>query len=154
MRELRELVESKEEKYLTFTLAGEEYGIHISEVSEIIEMMPVTPVHGISDHIKGVINLRGRVIPVADLRLRLGFESTGYTDRTCIIVVEIEEETEKKMIGLIVDSVSEVLNIKGKDIETAPELAYADLSFISGMARPEGSVKILLDVKKLLEEIA
>lgn len=96
IRELRELVDSREEKYLTFILAGEEYGIHISEISEIIEMMPVTPVPGISDYVRGVINLRGRVIPVADLRLRLGFEAADYTDRTCIIVVEIEEETKKR----------------------------------------------------------
>ncbi len=143
-------MEQEEVRYLTFTLNGDEYGIHISKISEIVRMMPVTPVPGISDDVKGVVNLRGRVIPVVDLRLRLCFEATEHTDRTCIIIVEIE--TGKKRIGIIVDAVSEVMNIKRKDIEAVPVFdAHADLSFISGMTRSEGGVKILLDVEKLLE---
>ncbi len=94
IHKLRELLDNREEKYLTFTLAGDEYGIHISKISEIIGVMPVTPVPEISDYIKGVINLRGKVIPIVDLRLRLCFEAADYTDRTCIIVVETETETE------------------------------------------------------------
>ena len=138
----------REGKYLMFTLASQEYGIDILKIREIIGMMPVTPVPGVSDFVKGVMNLRGRVIPVADLRLRFGIEAADYTDRTCIIVVELENDTKKTtMIGIIVDSVTEVLGIKGKAIEAPPELVQnTDARFISGMAKAGGSVKIMLDI--------
>lgn len=106
----------KEEKYLTFTLAGEEYGFGILKIKELIGMMPVTTVPQIPKFVKGVINLRGKVLPVMDLRLRFGMESIDYTERTCIIVVEIEGQTGTVMIGIVVDSVSEVLHIKGDSI--------------------------------------
>ena len=96
----------KEGKYLTFTFAGEEYGISILKVKEIIGMMPITSVPRTPDFVKGVINLRGKVIPVVDLRLKFGMEKMDYTDRTCIIVVEIQSQTGTVMIGIVVDAVS------------------------------------------------
>lgn len=112
----------REGKYLTFSLAGEEYGIGILKVKEIIGMMPITTVPRTPPFVKGVINLRGKVIPVVDLRLKFGMEEMAYAERTCIIVVEIRGEGGSVLIGIVVDSVSEVLNIKGGDIEETPAL--------------------------------
>ncbi|MDY6842623.1 MAG: chemotaxis protein CheW, partial [Thermodesulfobacteriota bacterium] len=113
-------IADREGKYLTFTLAEEEYGISILKIKEIIGMMPITFVPQTPEFVKGVINLRGKVIPVVDLRLRFGMESIDYTERTCIIVVEIEGQADTVLTGIVVDSVSEVLNIKGEDIEDTP----------------------------------
>ena len=141
----------KEGKYLTFTLAGEEYGISILKVKEIIGMMPITSVPRTPDFVKGVINLRGKVIPVVDLRLKFGMEEMDYTDRTCIIVVEIQTQTGTVMIGIVVDAVSEVLNIKEDLIEETPTFgAKMDTDYILGMAKMEGGVKILLDIDRVL----
>ena len=141
----------KEGKYLTFTLAGEEYGISILKVKEIIGMMPITSVPRTPDFVKGVINLRGKVIPVVDLRLKFGMEEMDYTDRTCIIVVEIQTRTGTVMIGIVVDAVSEVLNIKEELIEETPTFgARMDTDYILGMAKMEGGVKILLDIDRVL----
>ncbi len=120
-------------------------------------MMPITPVPKTPDHVKGVINLRGRVIPVVDLRLRFSMEESEYTERTCIIVVEITGQAGTVQFGIVVDSVSEVLNIKGEDIEDTPSFGEkVDTEYIFGMAKMEGGVKILLDIDKVLsaEEIA
>ena len=147
----------KEGKYLTFSLAEEEYGIGILKIKEIIGMMPITPVPQTPEHVKGVINLRGKVIPVVDLRLRFGMESIEYGERTCIIVVEITGQAGTVQIGIVVDSVSEVLNIKGEDVEETPTFGTkVNTDFILGMAKMEGGVKILLDIDKVLssEEIA
>jgi purine-binding chemotaxis protein CheW len=146
----------REGKYLTFTLADEEYGIGILKIKEIIGMMPITAVPKTPHYVKGVINLRGKVIPVIDLRLRFGMESIEYTERTCIIVVEIAGETGKVMIGIVVDTVSEVLNIKGDDIEETPAFGTRlNTDYISGMAKMDDGVKILLDIDRILrsEEI-
>jgi purine-binding chemotaxis protein CheW len=141
----------KEGKYLTFTLAGEEYGIGILKIKEIIGMMPVTSVPRTPSYFKWVVNLRGKVIPVIDLRLRFGMEDMAYTERTCIIVVEIEGERGTVQIGIVVDSVSEVLNIKAKDIEATPAFgARLQTDYILGMAKMEGGVKILLDIDEVL----
>ena len=110
----------KEGKYLTFTLAEEEFGIGILKIKEIIGMLPITSVPQTPDYVKGVINLRGKVIPVLDLRLRFGLPTVVYTERTCIIVVEIAGNSGTILIGIVVDAVSEVLNIKGDDIEKTP----------------------------------
>jgi purine-binding chemotaxis protein CheW len=143
----------KEGKYLTFTLAEEEYGIGILKVKEIIGMMTITTVPQTPDFVKGVINLRGKVIPVMDLRLRFGMEAIDYNDRTCIIVVEIEGSAGTIQIGIVVDSVSEVLNIKGEDIEETPTFgAKLNTDYILGMAKMESSVKILLDIDRVLNE--
>lgn len=147
----------REGKYLTFTLAEEEYGIGILKIKEIIGMMPITPVPQTPEFVKGVINLRGKVIPVVDLRLRFGMEEIEYTDRTCIIVVEISGDAGTVQTGIVVDSVSEVMNIKSDDIEDSPSFGVKlDTSYILGMAKMEGGVKILLDIDKVMsaEEIA
>ena len=146
----------REGKYLTFSMADEEYGIGILKIKEIIGMMPITSVPQTPDFVKGVINLRGKVIPVVDLRLRFGMTSMDYTERTCIIVVEIDGEAGTVMIGIVVDAVSEVLNIKAEDIEDTPTFGTKlNTDYILGMAKMEGGVKILLDIDRVLgaEEI-
>ena len=151
------VMHDREGKYLTFNLADEEYGIGILKVKEIIGMMPVTSVPRTPEFVKGVINLRGKVIPVVDLRLRFVMDSIEYTERTCIIVVEIEGSTGTVLIGIVVDAVSEVLNIKANDIEDTPEFgAKLNTEYILGMAKMEGGVKILLDIDRVLstEEVA
>lgn len=146
----------KEGKYLTFSMAGEEYGIGILKIREIIGMMPITAVPRTPEFVKGVINLRGKVIPVMDLRLRFEMESIVYTERTCIIVVEIAGPAGTVQIGIVVDSVSEVLNVNGDDIEETPAFGTKlNTDYILGMAKMEGGVKILLDIDSVLsgEEI-
>jgi purine-binding chemotaxis protein CheW len=144
-------MEEKEGKYLTFSLAQEEYGIGILKIKEIIGMMAITTVPQTPKFVKGVINLRGKVIPVIDLRLRFGMESMDYTERTCIIVVEIDGTAGTVQIGIVVDAVSEVLNIAGKDIEDTPTFGTKlDTTYILGMAKMEGGVKILLDIDRVL----
>ncbi len=141
----------KEGKYLTFTLADEDYGIGIVKIKEIIGMMPITTVPQTPEFVKGVINLRGKVIPVMDLRLRFGMEAIDYTERTCIIVVEISGHSGIVMIGIVVDAVSEVLNIKGDDIAETPTFGTKlNTDYIFGMAKMEGGVKILLDIDRVL----
>ena len=147
----------REGKYLTFALADEEYGISILKIREIIGIMPITSVPRTPEFVKGVINLRGKVIPIIDLRLRFGMEPMEYTDRTCIIVVEINAQDITIQIGAIVDTVSEVLNIKAEDIEDTPAFgASLDTEYILGMAKVSVGVKILLDIDRVLnnEEIA
>ena len=147
----------KEGKYLTFTLDEEEYGIGILKIKEIIGMMAITTVPQTPEFIKGVINLRGKVIPVIDLRLRFEMPEIGYTDRTCIVVVEVAGHADTVLIGLVVDSVSEVLNIKAVDVEPPPTFGTRlNTDYIHGMAKMDGGVKILLDIDKVLsiEDIA
>jgi purine-binding chemotaxis protein CheW len=146
----------KEGKYLTFSLDNEEYGIGILKIKEIIGIMPITSIPQTPEFVKGVINLRGKVIPVLDLRLRFDMEPIEYTERTCIIVVEVDGESGTVMIGIVVDAVSEVLNIKGGDIEDTPTFGTRlNTDYILGMAKMEGGVKILLDINQVLsaEEI-
>ena len=142
---------NREGKYLTFSLAGEEYGIGILKIKEIIGMMPITTVPRTPAFMKGVINLRGKVIPVVNLRLKFGLEEIPYTEKTCIIVVELVNQTAEVPMGIVVDSVSEVLNIKGPDIEETPAFgSQFDTEFIFGMAKINEGVKILLDIDKVL----
>ena len=143
----------REGKYLTFTLAEEDYGIGILKIKEIIGMMRITTVPQTPEFVRGVINLRGKVIPVIDLRLRFGMKEMDYTDRTCIVVVEIEGTSDTVMIGVVVDSVSEVLNIKGEEIEEAPTFgSKLNIDYILGMAKMEGGVKVLLDIDRVLKQ--
>ncbi len=143
----------REGKYLTFTLDNEEYGIGILKIKEIIGMMPITTVPQTPEFVKGVINLRGKVIPVMDLRLRFGMDAIDYTERTCIIVVEIEGGGGTAQIGIVVDAVSEVLNIKGEEIEDTPTFGTKlNIDYILGMAKMEGGVKILLDIDRVLSD--
>ena len=141
----------KEGKYLTFSLANEEYGIGILKIKEIIGMMPITTVPQTPKFLKGVINLRGKVIPVLDLRRRFGLEPMNYNERTCIIVVEIAGTAANVMIGVVVDSVSEVLSIKAEVIEETPAFGTKlNTDYILGMAKIGKNVKILIDIDRVL----
>jgi purine-binding chemotaxis protein CheW len=140
-----------EGKYLTFSLCEEEYGIGILKIKEIIGMMDITFVPKTPDFVRGVINLRGKVIPVIDLRLKFGMENGNYTERTCIIVVETEGQIGTLLMGIIVDAVSEVMNIKSEDIEQTPNFGTrVNTEYILGMAKTENGVRILLDIDKVL----
>ncbi len=144
-------ITNREGKYLTFSLANEEYGIGILKVKEIIGMMPITFVPNTPPYVKGVLNLRGKVIPVISLRLKFGMEDVKYTDKTCVIVVEAKGGKDSALVGIVVDSVSEVLNIRSGDIEDRPNFgANADIEYIIGMAKINGGVKILLDIDLIL----
>lgn len=141
----------KEGKYLTFALANEEYGLEILKVREIIGYINVTAVPQTPPHVKGVINLRGQVIPVVDLRTKFGMDAAEVTDQTCIIVVEISHAGRKLNTGIVVDRVQEVLDIAGEAIEEAPQFgASVDTDFVLGMGKIGDSVKILLDIDRVL----
>lgn len=143
-----------EGKYLTFSLAGEEYGIGILKVKEIIGMMAITRIPQMPPFTKGVINLRGKVIPVVDLRLKFGMEEGEYTEKTCIIVVEVSRDRVKLPIGIVVDSVSEVLNIRGGEIEDTPDFgSHLDTRYLLGLAKMGSGVKILLDIDRVLCDV-
>ena len=138
-------------KYLTFALGNEEYGLEILKVREIIGYMDVTAVPCMSDHIKGVINLRGQVISIVDLRARFRMQPTPRTEQTCFIVVDIRRDDRRLNTGIVVDRVSEVLNIDAASIEEPPELGSAvEGGFILGMAKIGQCVKILLDIDRVL----
>ncbi|NLN60393.1 MAG: purine-binding chemotaxis protein CheW [Deltaproteobacteria bacterium] len=141
----------REGKYLTFSLDAEEYGIEILKVKEIVGMMNITRIPQAPAYIKGVVNLRGKVIPVVDLRLKFGLDAMDYTERTCIIVVEILAGDKNMAVGVIVDSVSEVINIRGNDIQETPAFGgHVNTDYILGMAKTNGGVKILLDIDRIL----
>lgn len=140
-------------KYLTFQMGREIFGIEILKVQEIIGMMNVTKVPRTPDFVRGVINLRGKVIPVVDLRLKFNLTPKEDTDRTCIIVVQLSVQAGVVIMGLIVDEVSEVLNIGGSQIEAPPSFgARVDTEFILGMGKVGQKVVMLLDVDKVLSK--
>ncbi len=140
-------LKDREGKYLTFALDREEFGLEILKVREIIGLMEVTPVPQTPDFIKGVINLRGRVIPVIDLRLKFGLPAKPPDERTCIIVTEVRSGAGALQIGVVVDAVSEVLNIAGEDIEPPPSFgSRVDTRYILGIAKSRDNIKILLDL--------
>ena len=144
-------------KYLTFALGNEGFGLEILKVREIIGYMDITAVPRTPSYVKGVINLRGQVISVVDLRAKFAMSPADRTDETCIIVVEIRAGDRKLHTGIIVDRVSEVLDIAAEQIEDAPEFgAGVDERFILGMAKVADSVKILLDIDRVLaaDEVA
>ncbi len=139
--------DTQEDKYLTFTIGKEDFGIEIRYVTEIIGIQNITEVPDMPSYIKGVINLRGKVIPVMDVRLRFESQERPYDDRTCIIVINIDE----RPVGLIVDRVLEVLDIQENDIESPPKMRKGDTNrFIQGMGKVGERVKILLNANKLL----
>lgn len=145
--ELMEEEDAQKGKYLTFTLGNEEYGIGIEYVTEIIGIMPITVVPELPDFIRGITNLRGRIIPVMDMRLRFKMEFMEYGERTCIIVVDIQDNA----VGLIVDSVSEVTNIADEDIVEQPLLSTGKQNrYIKYIGKVGNDVKLLLDCDKLL----
>ncbi|MBW8017783.1 MAG: purine-binding chemotaxis protein CheW [Planctomycetes bacterium] len=149
--QLNQAIADKEGKYLTFALAHEEYGLEILKVREIIGYMDITAVPQTPSHVKGVINLRGQVIPVVDLRAKFGMDTMEVTEETCIIVVEISQGDRNFQTGIVVDHVQEVLDIQGEDIEPAPQFgSNVDTDFILGMGKIGDTVKILLDIDKVL----
>jgi purine-binding chemotaxis protein CheW len=143
-------IDTQANKFLVFHIGEEDYGIAIEHVTEIIELQKITEVPDMPDYVKGVINLRGKVIPVIDLRLRFEMEARDYDDRTCIIIVNINDTA----VGFIVDTVAEVHDILEKDIEPPPmfKTASGHERYISGMGKVGDDVKILIDVSKLIYE--
>ena len=139
-------------KYLAFALGQEEYCLPVLKVREIIKVMDITQVPQVPAHVRGVINLRGKVIPVIDLRLKFEFPAQDYTERTCIIVVEVSRSQANVMMGIVVDSVSEVLNIAGADIDLAPDFGgHVTTDYVMALAKVKGTVKILLDLDRVLD---
>ncbi|TYP00219.1 CheW protein [Geothermobacter ehrlichii] len=141
-----EVVDGLKGKYLTFHIADEDYGIEIRHVTEIIGIQAITDVPDLPEFIRGVINLRGNVIPVMDVRLRFRLPEKPYEERTCIVVVNVDDKT----VGLVVDRVNEVVDISDKDIEPPPRTKSESSQYILGMGKIGDQVKILLDVRRLL----
>lgn len=143
---------AKPGKYLTFRLATEDYGIEILKVREIIGLIKITRIPQSATYIRGVVNLRGKVIPVLDLRSRFGMDVPPDTEQTCVIVVDIATAAGKLMMGIVVDAVSEVLDISDQQIEAAPAIgATTDVTFIHGIAKIKNEVKILLDIDRVFD---
>jgi purine-binding chemotaxis protein CheW len=139
--------DTQKDKYLTFTVGSEDYGIEIVHVTEIIGIQKITDMPDMPDYIKGVINLRGKVIPVMDVRLRFRMPEREYDDRTCIVVVNVNGTP----VGLVVDTVKEVADIPENQIELPPEVAQSGTQrYIKGLGKMGEAVKILLDVEKLV----
>jgi purine-binding chemotaxis protein CheW len=146
--------DSRAGKYLTFQLAKEEFAVQVLNVREIMGVQEITAVPQMPFHVKGVLNLRGKVIPVIDLRLKFGMEEMEYTQRTCIIVVQIEGAGGKISTGIIVDGVSEVLTLQTADIEDTPDFGMgAATPYLMGLAKIKGKVKILLDITKVIQDV-
>ncbi len=141
--------DSQKDKFLTFRIGNEDFGIEISYVIEIVGIQQITEVPDMPDFLKGVINLRGRVIPVMDVRVRFHMQSREFDDRTCVVVVNLGETA----VGLIVDTVNEVLSIPASEIAPPPRVSRGEGSrFVRGMGKVGNAVKILLDLKKLLND--
>jgi len=137
-------------KFLSFFLGKEEYAIEILKVQEIIGLMPITPVPRMPEYIKGVLNLRGKIVPVMNLRTRFGLKEVEYTEETCIIVVQ----ENQYLMGVIVDKVSEVADIEGGQIEEVPSLGAGEQSdYLSGIGKVKDQVKMIVDVKRVLFDV-
>ena len=138
-------------KYLTFQLGKEEFGIRVLKVREIMGIQEITAVPQTPPHVKGVINLRGKVVPVIDLRLKFGLSAADYTQCTCIVVTQVKGESGTILMGVIVDGVSEVLNLASSDIEDTPDFGEEmTANYLLGLAKVKGKVKILLDIDRVL----
>jgi purine-binding chemotaxis protein CheW len=135
-------------KYLIFSMGKELYGMDIRDITEIIGIQPITEVPEMPEYIRGITNLRGKIIPVMDARCRFKKALREYDDRTCIIVIE----TNEIFIGLIVDSVVEVLTMDEKDIALPPEIKKEKCKYIKGIGKTGGNVKLLIDCEKLLSD--
>jgi len=149
-------VEKQDGKHLVFLLGGASYGIPILTVLDINGLMEITPIPKTPVYIKGVINLRGKVIPVMDLRLKFGMPEKEYDKQTCIIIVNVSVDGNNKQIGILVDTVSEVFDIPLTEIEAPPEYgAHANEGFINGIGKVKGQLVVLLNIEKVLhtEEI-
>ena len=143
-----ELEDTQKGKFLTFLLGREEYGIEIKHVTEIVGLQNITEVPELPDYVRGIINLRGKIIPVIDVRRRFKKEAREYDDRTCTIVIDIKETS----VGLIVDTVSEVLSIPDQDIVPPPNINSYHQKYIKGIGKVGSNVKLLLDCDKLLND--
>ena len=144
---------AQEGKYLSFVLGDEEYGLEILKVQEINGMMDITPVPRTPSHVRGVINLRGRVIPIICLRDHLKMPSVEQTEKTCVIVVQVQHHDAQMTVGIVVDEVSEVLNVERNQIEPAPSFGggMETVDFITGMGKMDDRVVILLDIDRVLD---
>lgn len=141
-------------KFLSFQLSKEEYGIAILKVREIIGMVDVTPLPRTPDFVRGVVNLRGRIIPVIDLRRKFGMAPAEFTNETCIVVVDVGRDAESAFrVGCIVDTVSEVLTIGAEHFEATPRCANAAGDYIAGLAKLKDRVLILLDIERVIGDI-
>ncbi|ACL76650.1 chemotaxis protein CheW [Ruminiclostridium cellulolyticum] len=140
--------DTQKDKFLTFMLGKEFYGIEIRHVTEIIGIQLITEVPELPEYIRGIINLRGKIIPVVDVRLRFKKTFKEYNDRTCVIVIDIDDLSA----GLIVDSVSEVITIPESDIVPPPDIKKTGNRFIKGIGKVDNDIKMLLDCEKLLNE--
>ena len=146
-----ESIDSRAGKYLTFALGDEQYGLGILNVREIIKYIETTAVPQVPGYVKGIINLRGQVIPVVDIRAKFAMTAVDVTEETCIVVVEIDRDGVKTSTGIVVDRVSEVVDIESGCIEDSPDFGTAvNTEFILGMGKFGESVKILLDIEKIL----
>ncbi len=151
MKAIETKTSDREGKYLTFKLGREEYGLELVRVREIIALMAITPVPLAAEYVRGVMNLRGRVIPVIDLRRKFGMQHTEDHDRKCIIVCDVQRNEQLIQMSILVDAVSEVLHISAADIEAAPTFGeVVETSFIHGIAKAKSGVKILLDIDMVM----
>ncbi len=145
--------DSNENKFLSFCLGDEEFGVEILRIREIIGLIDITPIPHTPDYVKGVINLRGKIIPVIELRTKFGLESVAYTEETCVIVVEVADGPDGEMfqMGVIVDSVREVIDVPRDKVEPAPRFGGSlNTGYIMGMGKVRDKVLILLDIDKVL----
>jgi purine-binding chemotaxis protein CheW len=138
-------------KYLVFHLGEEEFAIQVQKVREIMGVQDITQVPQTPPHVKGVINLRGKVIPVVDLRLKFTMPAKEYTHRTCIIVVQVSGPRGTMLMGIVVDGVAEVLQVAGTDVEDTPSFGKeVEVPYVMGLAKLKGKVKILLDIDQVM----
>jgi purine-binding chemotaxis protein CheW len=138
-------------QYLTFFLAGEEYAVGILQVREILELGPITRIPATPVHIRGVINVRGSVVPVIDLAVKLGLPETQVTRRTCVVIVEVAFQGETRVLGILVDAVHQVIELSAAEIEAPPTFGtQIPASFLAGMARAEPKFVMLLDLERIL----
>lgn len=152
MEDVKEVVKSEEQKYLMFFLNDENYGIPILQVNEIIGVMDITPIPKTPNFMKGIINLRGKIIPVMDLRLKFSMEERDYDQLTCIIIVETHIGDRKNFVGILVDKVAEVVNVYNKDVELPPQYGQEEDSagFLTGIGKVKDKVVMLLDIDAII----
>jgi len=144
-------VDQRAGKYLAFHAGPEQFAIGVLGVREIMGMQDITAVPHTPSYVKGIINLRGKVVPVIDLRVKFGMPATEYTARTCIIVVNVPDERGGMLMGVVVDAVSEVANISATEIENPPDFGQGSgPQFLTGIAKTKGGVKMLLNIEKVL----
>ena len=140
-------------RHLTFAVSNERYGINILKVQEIIGLSPITKVPKSKSYLKGVINLRGKIVPLIDLRLKFGIEEIPYNEKTCVIVVNVKKGEDSISVGVIVDTVLEVIDFAPSDVEPAPEYGNGvDVEFITGMGKRDDNLNILIDIETVLAE--